>query len=198
MTELGIWFSPEVKENIFTIIRRDGFVDGIEAPFRTTKGTEFWGLFSAQQIEYKGKIAFLSITVPITDRIKEEREKQRLLDEVREKEEILDQIFRLNPSAITLSRIDGRYVDVNDLFLEHLGKTREEVLGKTPVELSLYYNLFDREKILQKLNEDGVVQNLEVKLQTYEKKIKTILFSSRYIESKGEKKILSIGHEFLS
>ncbi|MBE8364113.1 PAS domain S-box protein [Leptospira borgpetersenii] len=195
MTELGIWFSPEVKENIFTIIRRDGFVDSIETPFRTTKGAEFWGLFSAQQIEYKGKIAFLSITVPITDRIKEEREKQRLLDEVREKEEILDQIFRLNPSAITLSRIDGRYVDVNDLFLEHLGKTREEVLGKTPAELSLYYNLFDREKILQKLNEDGVVQNLEVKLQTYEKKIKTILFSSRYIESKGEKKILSIGHD---
>ncbi|EMJ61954.1 PAS domain S-box protein [Leptospira sp. P2653] len=196
MTELGVWFSPEVKENILTIVRREGFVDNIETPFRTAKGVEFWGLFSAQQIEYKGKIAFLSVMVPITDRIKEERERQRLLDEVREKKEILDQIFRLNPSAITLARADdGRYVDVNDLFLEHLGKTREEVLNKTPAELSLYYNLLDREKILQKLNEDGVVQNLEVKLQTYEKKIKTILFSSRYIESKGEKKILSIGHD---
>ncbi|MDI7172331.1 PAS domain S-box protein [Leptospira santarosai] len=195
MTELGVWFSSEVRENILTIMRRDGFVDSLETPFRTSKGAEFWGLFSAQQIEYKGKIAFLSITVPITDRIKEEREKQRLLDEVREKGEILDQIFRLNPSAITLSRADGRYVDVNDRFLEHLGKTREEVLDKTPVDLSVYYNLFDREKILQKLNEEGVVRNLEVKLQTYDKKIKTILFSSRYIESKGEKKILSIGHD---
>ncbi|EMO15622.1 PAS domain S-box protein [Leptospira santarosai str. CBC523] len=195
MTELGVWFSSEVRENILTIMRRDGFVDSLETPFRTSKGAEFWGLFSAQQIEYKGKIAFLSITVPITDRIKEEREKQRLLDEVREKGEILEQIFRLNPSAITLSRADGRYVDVNDRFLEHLGKTREEVLDKTPVDLSVYYNLFDREKILQKLNEEGVVRNLEVKLQTYDKKIKTILFSSRYIESKGEKKILSIGHD---
>ncbi|MDO6395643.1 PAS domain S-box protein [Leptospira santarosai] len=195
MTELGVWFSSEVRENILTIMRRDGFVDSLETPFRTSKGSEFWGLFSAQQIEYKGKIAFLSITVPITDRIKEEREKQRLLDEVREKGEILEQIFRLNPSAITLSRADGRYVDVNDRFLEHLGKTREEVLDKTPVDLSVYYNLFDREKILQKLNEEGVVRNLEVKLQTYDKKIKTILFSSRYIESKGEKKILSIGHD---
>ncbi|EKO76487.1 MULTISPECIES: PAS domain S-box protein [unclassified Leptospira] len=195
MTELGVWFSSEVRENILTIMRRDGFVDSLETPFRTSKGSEFWGLFSAQQIEYKGKIAFLSITVPITDRIKEEREKQRLLDEVREKGEILEQIFRLNPSAITLSRADGRYVDVNDRFLEHLGKTREEVLDKTPVDLSVYYNLFDREKILQKLNEEGVVRNLEIKLQTYDKKIKTILFSSRYIESKGEKKILSIGHD---
>ncbi|MDI7216942.1 PAS domain S-box protein [Leptospira santarosai] len=195
MTELGVWFSSEVRENILTIMRRDGFVDSLETPFRTSKGSEFWGLFSAQQIEYKGKIAFLSITVPITDRIKEEREKQRLLDEVREKGEILEQIFRLNPSAITLSRADGRYVDVNDRFLEHLGKTREEVLDKTPVDLSVYYNLFDREKILQKLNAEGVVRNLEVKLQTYDKKIKTILFSSRYIESKGEKKILSIGHD---
>lgn len=74
MTELGVWFSDQVKEAIFGVIRRDGFVDSIEMPFRTTTGNEFWGLFSAQPIEYMGKTALLSITVPMTDRIKEERE----------------------------------------------------------------------------------------------------------------------------
>lgn len=49
MTELGVWFSSEVRENILTIMRRDGFVDSLETPFRTSKGAEFWGLFSAQQ-----------------------------------------------------------------------------------------------------------------------------------------------------
>lgn len=193
--ELGVWFSPEVRETVLTIMKRDGFVDSIEMPFKTTKGVEFWGLFSAQPIEYKGKAALLSITVPMTDRIKEAREKQRLLDEVREKEEILSQIFRMNPSAITLAKDDGTYLDVNERFLEYIGKTKEEVLNKTPLDLGFYFNLADRSLIFQKLREKGIVQNLEVKLKAFDGSIKTILFSARMIESFGEKKILSIGHD---
>ncbi|TGK29033.1 PAS domain S-box protein [Leptospira gomenensis] len=193
--ELGVWFSPEIRETAVSILKRDGFVDGIEIPFRTTKGKEFWGLFSAQPIEYKGKTALLTITVPMTDRIKMEREKQRLLDEVKDKEEILNQIFRMNPSAITLSKSNGTYLDVNDLFLEYLGKTREEVIGKTPSELGVYYDSEDRNRILEALGNEGIVRNLEVKMRTADGKVSTILFSARMIESFGEKKILAIGHD---
>ncbi|MBM9502342.1 PAS domain S-box protein [Leptospira sp. 201903071] len=193
--ELGLWFSREVRETILSIMKRDGFVDGIEMPFRTVTGIEFWGLFSAKAIEYKGGKVLLSITVPMNDRIKEEREKQKLLDEVREKEEILNQIFRLNPSAITLSKLNGEYLFVNELFLEYLGKTKEEVIGKSPVELGVYYELSDREKILNGLKTDGVVRNLEVKMRTLDGKLRTILFSARMLDSFGEKKILAIGHD---
>ncbi|TGM57182.1 PAS domain S-box protein [Leptospira adleri] len=193
--ELGLWFSPEARDTILSNMKRDGFVDGIEMPFRTVAGKEFWGLFSAKAIEYKGEKVLLSITVPMTDRIKEEKVKQKLLDEVREKEEILNQIFLLNPSAITLSKLNGSYLFVNDLFLEYLGKKREEVIGKTPVELGVYYESSDREKILTGLEKHGVVRNLEVKMQTPDGKVKTILFSARILESFGEKKILAIGHD---
>ncbi|MBM9576487.1 PAS domain S-box protein [Leptospira sp. 201903070] len=193
--ELGFWFSGEARETVISILKRDGFVDGIEMPFRTATGIEFWGLFSAKAIEYKGKKALLSITVPMTDRIKEEKEKQKLLDDVREKEEILDQIFRLNPSAITLSKSNGAYLFVNDLFLEYLGKTKEEVIGKSPVELGVYYDSSDRERILNGLKKDGVVRNLEVKMRTLDGKLRTILFSARMLDSFGEKKILAIGHD---
>ncbi|AOP34814.1 histidine kinase [Leptospira tipperaryensis] len=193
--ELNLWFSEEVRETILSEMKRDGFVDGIEMPFRTTTGKEFWGLFSAKAIEYKGEKVLLSITVPMTDRIKEEKEKEKLLDEVREKEEILNQIFRLNPSAITLSKSNGAYLFVNDLFLEYLGKTREEVLGKTAVELGAYYDTGDREKIIKGLEKDGVVRNLEVKIRTPDGKIRTILFSARMLDFLGEKKILAIGHD---
>ncbi|XDD51227.1 PAS domain S-box protein [Leptospira sp. WS92.C1] len=194
-SELGLWFSPEVKETVISTMKREGFVNNIEIPFRTTKGKEFWGLYSAQTIEYKGNTALLSITVPMTDRIKEEKEKQRLLDEVREKEEILNQIFRLNPSAITLSKANGNYIDVNDLFLEYLGKTREETLSKSPLELGVYYDPSDRDKIIQGLQRNGIVRNLEVKMKTADGQVKTILFSARILESFGEKKILAIGHD---
>lgn len=193
--ELGLWFSEEARTTILSNMKRDGFVDGIEMPFRTTTGKEFWALFSAKAIEYKGETALLSITVPMTDRIKEEKEKQKLLDEVREKEEILNQIFLLNPSSITLSKLNGSYLFVNDLFLEYLGKKREEVIGHNPVELGVYYDISDRERIRMALEKDGVVRNLEVKMQTPDGNLKTILFSARILESFGEKKILAIGHD---
>ncbi|MCH1913520.1 PAS domain S-box protein [Leptospira noguchii] len=195
MTELGVWFSDHVREAIFGVIRRDGFVDSIEMPFRTTTGNEFWGLFSAQPIEYMGKTALLSITVPMTDRIKEEREKQRLLDEVREKEEILSQIFRLNPSAITLSKLNGTLLEVNDRFLEYTGKSKEDVIFKSAIDLGIYDNLKDREKIIELLQRDGVVSNLEIGMKTADGSIRPILFSARFVESFGEKKILAIGHD---
>ncbi|EMY78026.1 PAS domain S-box protein [Leptospira weilii serovar Ranarum str. ICFT] len=195
MTELGVWFSSQVRETILTTMKRDGFVDGIEIPFRTTKGAEFWGLFSAQPIEYKGRTALLSITVPMTDRIKEEKEKQKLLDEVREKEDILSQIFRLNPSAITLSTLNGILLEVNDRFLEYTGKSREEVLFKSVIDLGVYYDLKEREKIIELLQRDGIVRNLEIGMKTADGKVKPILFSARFVESFGERKILAIGHD---
>ncbi|EMJ94401.1 PAS domain S-box protein [Leptospira alstonii] len=193
--ELGIWFSDDDRKKVVSLVRQNGFVDGLELRFLTTKGKEFWVLFSAQLIEYKGKNALLSIPVPITDRILEEKEKQRLLDEVREKEEILSQIFRMNPSAITLAKENGVYIDVNDRFLEYLGKKREDVLSKTPADLADSFYLFDRATILQTLREKGIVQNFEGKLRIFDGTIKTLLFSLRFLESFGEKKILTIGHD---
>lgn len=188
MTELGVWFSDQVKEAIFGIISREGFVDSIEMPFRTTTGNEFWGLFSAQPIEYMGKTALLSITVPMTDRIKEGREKQRLLDEVREKEEILSQIFRLNPSVITLSKLNGSLLEVNNRFLEYTGKSKEDVLFKSAIDLVIYDNIMDREKIIELLQRDGAVRNLEIGMKIEDGNTRPILFSARFVESFGEKK----------
>lgn len=192
-TGLGIWENNERRQEIIERLQKEKSVSNIELLFRRKSGEEFWGLFSAQIIEYKGRPALLTITSPISERIREEREKRKLLEDMRENQEILDQIIRLNPSAITLSKADGTYLEVNDLFLEYVGKPKEMVLGKTPVELGIYYNLSDREKVLAGLRQDGIVKNLEINMETAEGKIRPVLFSARMLESRGEKKILAIG-----
>ncbi|EPG73157.1 PAS domain S-box protein [Leptospira fainei serovar Hurstbridge str. BUT 6] len=193
--ELRIWQDADTRTRTMEMIREKGWVNNLELLFRRKSGEEFWGLFSAQIVEYKGSAVLLTITAPISDRIKEEREKRKLLEDIQEKQEILDQIIRLNPSAITLSKADGTYLEANDLFLEYVGKTKEEVLGKTPIELGVYYDLTDRARVLEGLRTTGMVRNLEINMKTVEGKIRSILFSARMFESKGEKKILAIGHD---
>ncbi|TGK03240.1 PAS domain S-box protein [Leptospira langatensis] len=193
--ELGFWSSPETRTEIIEAIKKKGFVRDLEIRFMNRLGEEFWGLFSAHPIEFGGSLKLLTVTVPITDRVREEFEKQKLLEEFKENQEILSQIIRLNPTAITLSRADGTYLEANDLFLEFVGKTREEVIGKTPVELGVYYDLEDRELIRGLLTQKGVVENLEVKMGSPGGKIRSILFSARVLETGGERKILAIGHD---
>ncbi|TGK08016.1 PAS domain S-box protein [Leptospira semungkisensis] len=193
--DLGFWSSLETRDEVMHTIKKKGFVRDLEIQFMNRLGEEFWGLLSAHPIEFGGSLKLLTVTVPITDRVKEEFEKQKLLEEFKENEEILTQIIRLNPTAITLSRSDGTYLEANDLFLEFVGKTREEVIGKTPVELGVYYDLEDRELIRGLLSQKGLVENLEVKMGSPEGKIRSILFSARVLETGGERKILAIGHD---
>jgi PAS domain S-box-containing protein len=43
-------------------------------------------------------------------------------------------LFRKAPTMVTLIGDEGRYLDVNDAFLERLGFTREEMIGRRPAE----------------------------------------------------------------
>ena len=45
----------------------------------------------------------------------------------------------------------GRFIDVNDLFLETLGYQREEVIGKTSAELRIFEDHEQRQTIISEL-----------------------------------------------
>ncbi|EOQ98231.1 PAS domain S-box protein [Leptospira wolbachii serovar Codice str. CDC] len=85
----------------------------------------------------------------------------------------------------------GLYVDANDVYCAWLGRTREEVIGKSTLDLGIYSNANDREAILVGLKRDGFVLNLEVPLITKLGATVTILFSGRIVEN--GKYLLSAG-----
>jgi PAS domain S-box-containing protein len=58
-------------------------------------------------------------------------------------------------------RDDGRIDDVNDRFLKLYGYTREEVIGRTSLELGMWAVPGARERILEELKTRGYVRNLE-------------------------------------
>ena len=61
----------------------------------------------------------------------------------------------------SLTKADGKFIDVNEVFLETLGYSRDEVIGKFTNDLGLFVNPDDRVKALRILEERGVVRGME-------------------------------------
>ena len=80
-------------------------------------------------------------------------------------EDKFSRAFHTNPALMAVSFIeDGRFLDVNSSFLKALGYTREEVIGRTPIDLGLYSDHAQWDFIQGRITEKGHVGDLDVKV----------------------------------
>jgi PAS domain S-box-containing protein len=81
-------------------------------------------------------------------------------------EEKFSFIFQNSPNAICISTLrEGRYVDVNDVFIDKLGYGREEIIGRTSAEINLWVDINEREVMIRQLSQTGKVTNLELRFR---------------------------------
>jgi PAS domain S-box-containing protein len=101
-------------------------------------------------------------------------------------EEKFAKVFHLNPSACGLSDLNtGQYVEVNEAFCSIFGFSKEEVVGKTAMELGMMFPE-TRSSILSKADADGKVSNTETILRDKHGKNINVLLSAEniYIQDK--------------
>lgn len=83
---------------------------------------------------------------------------------LKESEEKFKQIFLTSPDFVTISNIEDKtYIDVNENFLAKSGYTREEIIGKTSIEINIWHNPEDRVRMISILEQKGYVENMEAK-----------------------------------
>jgi PAS domain S-box-containing protein len=95
--------------------------------------------------------------------------------------------FSLGPIILTITRLaDGRFVEVNERFVTLTGYTREEVLGRTPLEVGLWINPAQRAEGLKRLLEGQPVREIEADFRTKNGEVLTCLMSADLIDLHGE------------
>jgi PAS domain S-box-containing protein len=86
---------------------------------------------------------------------------------LRASEASLREVFDLNPDATNVNRLqDGRYIAVNESFLQMMGWTGEEVLGRTSAELGIWDDLGERDRLVARLEAQGLVRDFEARFRT--------------------------------
>ncbi len=131
-------------------------------------------------------VAVLAILRDITGR--------RTVEEARrQSEEKFEQVFRLTPDAVALTRVtDGTYLDVNEAFLRITGYRREDLLSRSSLELGIWADAQQREKLLSEMEEHQEMNGLETLFRRKDGSLLTGLMSARRVAMGGESCILSV------
>ena len=151
-------FEPGYERAAFQYrLATEGEITGLEASWTRKDGTTIFVRESAKAIrDAEGKTAYYEGTV-------EDITKRRRAEEaLRQSEEKFSKAFRESPLVVALTRMrDHRYLDVSESFEQWIGWRREEVIGRTPLDIGIWVDLAERSEFVKRLEAEGVVRNLE-------------------------------------
>jgi two-component system, cell cycle sensor histidine kinase and response regulator CckA len=139
-------------------------------------------------ILFEGRTALYSVIHDVTERRQAE-------DALRESEEKFSHIFQKAPLLITLSELEtGRFLDVNERFLEISGFARDEVVGRTATEIG-WISEDQRSRMVQTMRERGGVSGMELSLRRKDGTDVVCLYNGEMITVGGTQRLLSIAQD---
>lgn len=107
-------------------------------------------------------------------------------------EEKFAKAFEFSSTLMAISTVeDGRYLDVNRSFLDTLGFSREEVIGKTSVELGIMPNSTTRNWMRDEVEKHGEIVNQLLTVCTKDGKTRTGLLSARLTRIQSSRYLLT-------
>jgi PAS domain S-box-containing protein len=110
---------------------------------------------------------------------------------LRASERRFETIFHLNPLPAGVTRLsDGRYLSVNDAYLKMTGYTRDEVIGKTTVELGIWTEA-QREAIVAAVQTSSPVE-IDIPYRRKDGRPLTFAVVSARIDVGGEACLISV------
>jgi two-component system, cell cycle sensor histidine kinase and response regulator CckA len=138
-------------------------------------GSRVWVQSSIALIQWQGRPAFLGY---FWDNTEHKQAEERL----RASEERFYKAFHGSPLPVSIvTRNDGRYIDVNASLTVMLGRARDDIIGKTALELNLWVDPDDRRLLVAAVMEHSVAKSFETQLRVANEEIRDVLIFAEAI-----------------
>lgn len=171
--------SLQTFQTNFEQFKEVGYIRNLTYNMVRKDGTVFFGLLNATAIyDPQGNyISSRGMVLDITDRLEVELA-------LRQSEEKFRNLFNNSGIGMFRSRIDGsEMLDMNRKFLDIVGSTREEVLGKPAV--MLWADSKEREEMIRRLVADGSITDFEYKILNKQDGVRNCLASAVLYREQG-------------
>ncbi|MBK8808587.1 MAG: PAS domain S-box protein [Bacteroidales bacterium] len=100
--------------------------------------------------------------------------------------------FQTSPDSVNINRMNGEYVEINEGFTRLTGYTADQAIGKLSSQIEIWAIPEDRKKLIDGLNNDGIVENLESLFRAKDGTLIPALMSAKIIHLNNEPHILSV------
>ena len=188
--DIGFQFYVDQKrrDHFRRLLDEKGELRGLESQVYHKDGSLLWISENVRAVrDQAGQLLYYEGFVQdITDRKKAE-------EDLRLSEERFNKAFRSSPEGITISALaDGRYLEANDSFLQMIGYGRDQLIGKTAVELKIWANPEARTALIRKFQTDHLVREYETSFQNKSGELRQVQISGEAIELQGQSCLLAI------
>jgi PAS domain S-box-containing protein len=159
--------------------------------FERGDGTNLWIRWEVRPwSEIGGKIGGIVIfTEDITERKQAEEKLQK-------SEEMFSKAFRNSPFAISIStEKDGRFLDVNEAFLDLFAYERRDIIGKTSNDLGLWANPEQRGEMIRNFSDSGRLRGFRYQGKTSKEETLELEMFAEMIDLNGEKCLLATARD---
>ncbi|RPJ63992.1 MAG: PAS domain S-box protein, partial [Dehalococcoidia bacterium] len=187
--DLNVWADPAQRDEILEILNRQEEVIDHEITVRTKEGQIRNVLFSARLMDIDGKKYLFSRAHDITE--------SKLAEQnVRESEVKYSAAFMLASDPTAITEIEsGKFIEANPAWTRWTGFSTDELIGKSSVELNIWYDAGQRAQILEKIRTYGEINDLEVRIQTKSGQVRQCLYSGRIMKIGDKQYLFSRVHD---
>ena len=191
--ELNFWVDPEVRKKMVEALADQSAFKNIQTQYVRKNGKIIWISVSASAIEVEGSSCILSIIRDISE-AKAAEERLLAAQRAQQASELrYATAFQTSLDAVNINRLsDGAYLDCNQAFLDIMGYEREEVIGRSSLDLNIWADQRDRERLVELLLQTSHCQGLEAQFCKQSGEIFWGQMSASVMEVEGVPCILSI------
>ena len=156
--------APESRELVMEAIRAGRETIYVHQLLRKD-GSIFFAEAQAKMVRTGNRTLRMTALRDVTERKNAEQA-------LRESEEKFSKAFQFNPNGICITETEtGRYIAVNESFCRLFGYSNEEMIGRSSLELGIWKNAADRERLIQPLRDGRPVRDFQ--LQTRDRRNET-------------------------
>lgn len=194
--DLHLWVNPEERQEIAVALNAGLRLPDVKTRFLRKSGEPLWIQLSLSPIEIEGVACILSVVRDISAAKAGEEQLASAQRALAASEARYRTVFQTSLDSISISRVsDGRYIDCNQAFLDVMGFTREEVIGRTSLELNIWTHPLDREKLMEILRQTHHCRDLEAQFRRKDGEVIWGQMSASVIEIEGEPCVLSLSRD---
>jgi PAS domain S-box-containing protein len=178
-----------VHHHQFTVAKRRGVWEHLESSDLKRAHDEIRQLNAELEQRVAARTADLA---SINEQLRSEIVERRQMEEaLRESEEKFSAAFRASPTALVIATLDGKFVEMNQAYCNLLGYSREELIGKTGIELGVFTKEARHEWVETFDRNEDVITNREFSFRVRNGILRTTLSSVEKITFHGVPHYLS-------